>query len=289
MMPDPKYRNAFSMGTRLDAVFLDVSDEQADHLIERLKAEFSELENLLSNYRSDSELSRLNNKAYSNSVQVSSRLLDIITECHEYYLLTGGVFDPANPLIRQAEGHAGGGMDKVVTDRSDNSVRFLDGRVKIDSGGFGKGLAVREARKMLEAEGVENCLLSFGESSVLALGTHPAGDHWPVAVGDIFNRHSSVRTARLVDRGMSTSGTGMVNNEGIFVAAGNIIDPRSGESIDEPRTVTFVSEDALEAEILSTALLVDNACLGDDFCRAGREAFEVCHELNGNYKVNELL
>ncbi|MCF8224182.1 MAG: FAD:protein FMN transferase [Bacteroidales bacterium] len=286
---NPKYRNAFSMGTRLDAVFLGVSDKQADHLIERLKAEFSELENLLSNYRSYSELSRLNNKAYSNSVQVSSRLLDIITECHDYYLLTGGVFDPAGPATSPGEGPPEGGMARVVTDRSDNSVRYLDGRVKIDSGGFGKGLAIREARKILEAEGVENCLLSFGESSVLALGTHPAGDHWPVAVADIFNRHSSVRTARLVDRGMSTSGTGKVDKEGIFIAAGNIIDPRSGASVTEPRTVTFVSEDALEAEILSTALLVDNGCLGDDFCKTGREAFEVCYELNGNYKVNELL
>ena len=45
----------------------------------------------------------------------------------------------------------------------------------LDFGGLGKGLALDDIKRLLLEEGVQSCFVSFGESSILALGRHPTG------------------------------------------------------------------------------------------------------------------
>ena len=168
------------------------------------------------------------------------------------------------------------------------SVRYHGKNVKIDSGGFGKGLAMRIVRSILTVEGPDDALISFGESMILAMGKHPHGEYWPVAVEGIFEKQSVARVARLNDQSISTSGTGFVDSHGVFRPSYNIFDPRTGKAIDEPKTVSFVSDDPLEAEILSTSLLIDSTCLPDEFKSSGKQAFSVIYDSNKNFVVREI-
>lgn len=289
------------MGTRLDAVFINVDPGKVDLLAERIRHDIDRIEATLSIYRKDSELSVLNATAYKKEIVVSPFLFETIGSCLDYYKLTGGVFDAGkgkltgfaqrknarekantDSLIEQS------GMELVEINNQKRSVRYHGKNVSIDPGGFGKGLGIRSVKAILLSEGIDNALVSFGESTVLAMGTHPHGKHWPIAVADIYNKQSIVRLARLSDNCLSTSGTGFVDEGGVFRSSGNIIDPRTGESMDDPRTVSLVSDDPLEAEVLSTALLIDSDCLPDDFDRTGREAFAVIYDTGKNFVVKEI-
>ena len=296
-----EYRNFFSMGTRLDAVFINVDPARVDMLTERTRHILDHIESALSIYRDDSELTLLNENAYGKEIAVSPLLFEAICLCIDYYKLTGGVFDAG---IGRLTGFTGGmghggkkdrkvadgqsGMGLVEISEAKKSVCYHGKNVLIDPGGFGKGLAISKIKEVLLSENIDNALVSFGESTVLALGSHPHGKHWPIAVSDIYNKQSVVRMAKLRDNCLSSSGTGFVDKDGVFRSSGNIIDPRTGKSMDEARTVSVVSDDPLEAEILSTALLVDTDCLPDDFDRSGREAFAVIYDSMKKFVVNEI-
>lgn len=296
-----EYRNFFSMGTRLDAVFINVEDERADELASLLRKELGKLENILSNYRADSELSVLNRNAYENDVKVSPYLLNTIISCIAYYEITNGVFDAGKGKLTGSDNLLtklkppeleslikSSGMGMVKVNRRSRTVRFLGKNVQLDSGGFGKGLAINKVKEVLVTEGISNALVSFGESSVLALGAHPHGNHWPIAVSDIYKKQSVARLARLTDKTISTSGTGFVDEKGVFQPSYNIIDPRTGQAVIEARTLSVISDDALEAEVLSTALLIDPDCLSGNFDRKGKEAFAVVYDFRKNFAVREI-
>jgi len=290
------------MGTRLDAVFINVDEKQADNLASRIKNDFNRLENILSIYKPDSELSILNRTAFKKDIPVSRELFEALILCIDYYKLTNGVFDAGRAKLTgsasgkvQNEGRdhspllESSGIGLVEINKKGKSVRFHGKNVKIDPGGFGKGLAMRLVKKILVAEGPGDALISFGESMILAMGKHPHGKYWPVAVEGIFEKQSVTRMASLSDQSISTSGTGFVDTHGVFRPSYNIFDPRTGKIIDEPLTVSFISDDPLEAEILSTSLLIDSACLPDEFVREGKQAFSVIYDNKKSYIIKEIL
>jgi len=288
------------MGTRLDAVFINVQSEKADILASQINKELDKLEKILSFYRPDSELSILNRNAYIKDFKVSTYLLETINLCIDYYKLTNGVFDAGRAKLtgikyldrREASVDTSSVLNssgiELVEIKPDNTIRYHGKDVQLDPGGFGKGLAMRRVKELLMAEGIDNALVSFGESSILALGAHPHGDHWPIAVTDIFTRQTVARLARLSNRSISTSGTGFVDESGIFRPSQNIIDPRTGNPLVTPLTVSVISDDPFEAEVLSTSLLIDNNCLSPEFEKSGKEAFAVIYDIRKNFVVKEI-
>jgi len=223
-----EYRNFFSMGTRLDAVFINVETYRVDEVAKNIRHLLDHVEATLSIYRKDSELSVLNATAHDKDIKVSPFLFETISQCRDYYELTGGVFDAGlGKITGSTKNRAKGdklnkslagqsGMSLVEIDEKKQSVRYHGKNVLIDPGGFGKGLAMGKIKTMLLLENIDNALVSFGESTVLAMGRHPHGKHWPIAVADIYNKQSIVRMAKLSDNCLSSSGTGFVDDSGAF-------------------------------------------------------------------------
>lgn len=290
------------MGTRLDLVITGVDDIKADHLAAVITGRLEELEQVLSIYRSDSELSVLNREAAIRPAAVSDHLMSIILKCVEYYKLTNGIFDISRARLTRLwkDGNKidprivkkladSTGMDKVKIDKERSVVSFESEEVELDSGGFGKGVAIEEIRRILKSEGVNNSLISFGESSVAGIGIHPHGPYWPIAVTNIFDNSKPVKVVELVDSTMSTSGAGFRDGKGSFRSSCNIIHPFTGEPVCDPRTVTVVCDDPFLAEVLSTALLIDNNCLVNDIkTKIEFEAFEVIYNVEKQVRIVEL-
>ena len=143
-------------------------------------------------------------------------------------------------------------MDRIEFDDANRTVRFAHPATEIDFGAVGKGFALDEIRPLLAEAGVGNALISFGESSILALGRHPYGEHWEIGV-----RHpvtdKAVRTVALRDEALSVSGLRRVSREGVPDLQGHIVAPSSGEVVVRPLSVAVKSASAFEAEALSTA------------------------------------
>jgi len=132
----------------------------------------------------------------------------------------------------------------------------------------------------LRAHGVERAFLSFGESSITVLGSHPHGPAWPVGIANMFLPSETVHTFQLRDAALSSSGTAPQNCPDGPQALGQIFDPRSGRPIEGYRTMSVACPSGIEAEVLSTALLVtperDRPALLSGFC--GASAIEIVYD-----------
>jgi hypothetical protein len=89
-------------------------------------------------------------------------------------------------------------------------VPFRNEVVQVDFGGFGKGYALERIRKLLLSHGILNAFISFGESSVLALGNHPHGTGWKAGVNHQMITGNSLFSFDLQNESLSTSGMGQI-------------------------------------------------------------------------------
>jgi FAD:protein FMN transferase len=172
------------MHSVMDIILHGLTDKSADVLFHKIQSEVVVLENLLSDYDPSAETYILNNKAQHQWVTVSDRLWDIVMECRHFYDLTKGYFDIGcgwhKKLPAGISGSSAGGLRLLETDENHRQIKFAGPEIALDFGGIGKGLLLREVDKLLTHNGVENCFISFGGSSILTRGHHPHGDNWPV-------------------------------------------------------------------------------------------------------------
>ena len=228
-------------------------------------------DSLLSTWRDDSELARLNHMPPGQTAPVPPTLAPILAEVVRWSRATGGAFDPAIGALVDAWDTRGRGrvptgeeLARALERSGPRAIELsADGRAWrrsadgawLDSGGFGKGAALAAARDSLAAHGVGSALLDFG-GQVLALGPDTAGGAWSVPVAHPARRLEPVARLALRDRSASTSSQSERFVEVGGRRYGHIFDPRTGRPVPAWGSVTVVARDPLLADILSTALLV---------------------------------
>jgi thiamine biosynthesis lipoprotein len=263
------------MGTRL-LIEAEGGDEGA---IEAAFDEVARLEQVLSNWRADSEVSRLNAAAARAPVRCSPDLFAAVCASLEWAGRTSGAFDPTvEPWVRRlglrdpqdrlpgvvapAETDGGAAPDGIPavgwrlvrTSPADRSVRFRRQGVGLDFGGIGKGIALDAAAKVLREHGVVSARLDFG-GQVLFAGTPPATG-WRVALSDPGDRDRALEIVTVAAGSVSTSGNQERSRAGPAGAVGHLLDPRTGRPAPFDGSVTVRAEDATSADALSTALFV---------------------------------
>ena len=268
-------RNA--MATRFEMVLhgddlarLRAAGEEALEEIERL-------ESRLSIYRESSEISNLNARAAISPVRVSPALFDLLQRAKALHKETGGAFDISiAPLVR-CWGFMGGtgrlpdpaeiekararvGMDLVLLNPEDRSVRFSRTGVMLDLGAIGKGYAIAQAAEVLKEAGVSSALLHGGTSSICAIGHPPESDAWQVAIegppGPGETPPALLATVPLRDEALSVSAVWGRSFVAEGKRLGHVLDPRSGQPAGSALLAAVVLPDATDTDALSTALLV---------------------------------
>ncbi len=289
------------MHTRFSMVLVGIDNPQAEALAHFTENELRTQEQLMSRFDTTSPVSELNRHSVESDFKPPAALWEILRLCREYWERTGGAFDitqwPLNHLWRKhlergeqpapqdiARFQERSGMQNLALDQAARTVRFLKEGMSIDLGGFGKGLALERLAQSLRTHGVKQALLSFGESSITVLGSHPHGPAWPVGITNVFDPSDIVHTFHLKNGSLSSSGTAPFNSMGGARRFGQIIDPRSGRPIEGYRTMSVASPSGIEAEVLSTALLVTpehkRARLLSEFPAAS--AIEFAYQLSKN-------
>ena len=234
-----------AMGSRLELVLFSVSHQEGMDLAERIQHIVAEIENCLSHFIDTSPVGYFNDLAKNNTrIQLNDPLL--IEAVNAGLVLgnqTDGLFSIFNqPFAACLEN------DEVVLEKSN---------LRLDFGGMGKGLALDKIRKILCEAKIEQALVSFGESSILSLGAHPHGTHWPLGVLNPYAKGEMLSTLRVRDAMVSISST-IMGGRGKEPATFNahIVDPRNGSKITSSRTAAVVGPSGVVVEALSTALIV---------------------------------
>ena len=248
-----QHRTFGSMHSVVDMIFPGMTDRAADALFKKIRSEALMLESLLSDYDPSAETYILNEKARHQWVQVSTRLWDILTECRHFHALTKGYFDIGSGWHKKAnKGTIGGiatGLPLQETDEEQKRIRFTGAEIALDFGAIGKGLLLRETDTLLTKSGVENCLISFGGSSILTRGHHPHGDHWPV---DFRSQPDMNPVFRMKDDFASFShGT-----PGEMNATAHIMNPYTNKTGGNFRISGVQADCPVIAEVVSTILIL---------------------------------
>jgi thiamine biosynthesis lipoprotein len=227
--------------------------------------EIDRIDRLMSHYRRDSPLSRLNREAANGPVAVDPELLAFLAECLRWSRESDGAFDiTVGPLMKawgffRDEGRVPGedelaqalslvGHRHVLLDRAKGTVRFDRPGVELDPGGIGKGYAVDRVVELLRRRGVASALVNLGGSSVYGLGAPPGRRAWEVGIQDPTGPGKSALTVRLRNRALSVSGGYERFFEKDGVTYSHIMDPRTGRPVQG---------------VLSVAVLTDTATTGD--------------------------
>jgi thiamine biosynthesis lipoprotein len=259
------YRQIKSMGTRLEILIPGIEEYEGLALIRALKAEIEVLERQISNYNPDSDLSKINRDAFNNKIKVSGYLKEMISHGIDYHFLTEGFYDfslggwTSKPDLIMDTGERFLNLRKTPFNQrillEDDLLSFLNQDVRIDSGGIGKGMALKIIEKMLRKENFQSAFISFGGSSILAIGKHPYGDSWKLGIQHPNKEGEIIAEIILENNSLSISGNSF-NNRKKYGNVGHILDPVKGTFYALDDIISVSSDDPVEAEVLSTALTV---------------------------------
>lgn len=260
-----------AMGTVLEITLGRGGEVDADALLARLFAEAGRLERIFTRFDEESALSRLNRAAGSGPQPVPEELAEILIASRHWWKRTGGSFDvTVGPLVALWKGaesagqppapavlmatRARVGSDRIRVSRAEGTAELAQPGMSVDLGGIAKGFAVDRLARELRAAGVDAALVSFGQSSLWAIGTPPDAHGWRVLLRDAADGFVGVATLR--DRALSVSGSLGQWREIAGRRFGHVLDPRTGQPVTRRLQVAVTARNAVAAEALSTALLV---------------------------------
>lgn len=256
------------MGTFVTISVYDGDRSRASSAIEHAFEAIEKVDRLMSTYKKDSEVSRLNRNGYLDFV--SSELAYVLRKARQYSEMSDGAFDitvkPVLDLYKRSFETRNSLPDakelaevlKLVDYRNvvvvDKRVELKPKGCMIDLGGIAKGYAIDQAIKALQENQINHGLVNAG-GDIRTFGTKPDGTQWKVALQNPRDPDDYITKLELNDRAVATSG----DYERYFdesKSTHHIMDPKTGKSATELISVTVVAERAIDADALATAVFV---------------------------------
>ena len=259
-----------AMGTQFRIVVYVTDSASAIPVIERAFARVDTLEQIMSDYRNDSELNRLSRTAGRDTfVAVREDLWYVLQLAQRVSRRSRGAFDvsigPLSKLWRRAfrQREMPDGEDIALAQsrvdyrwielrKRDHRVRLRGKDLRLDLGGIAKGYAIDAAAAVLREAGITRLLVDGGGD--LYLGDPPPGrPGWRV--------RSPQGETELRNVAIATSGDQYRYLEWKGRRYSHLIDPRTGYGVTHRRSVTVQAPSAVVADALASAasILVHSA------------------------------
>jgi len=262
-------RETAIMGTRCAVELWTEDHARGEAAIEQVFAEMRRIDALMSHYKPDSELSRVNARAAEEPVKVSRELFDLIALALDYSRITNGAFDITYASVgylydfrkrihpgREQIGAALPAIDyrHVKLDPKTLTIRFERPGVRIDLGGIAKGYAVDRGIELLQAAGFTRAMVNAGGDTRI-IGDR-FGKPWIAGIRHPNDEGKIALRIPIEDAALSTSG----DYERFFDEGGvryhHILDPKTGDSARQLRSVTIIGPNATRTDALSTSVFV---------------------------------
>jgi len=265
----PLFLEGSTMGTTYHITLLKVPQQiKKDQLKQEVDKLLAEINQQMSTYKKDSELSLLNQNPSTDWIPISKALLTVIQEALRISALSEGAFDiTVGPLVNLWGFGPKWQEDKMPTQEEINqlkqkvnyqylsiqldppAIKKTKPDVYIDLSGIAKGYGVDVIANFIEKQGILNYLIEIG-GELRTKGSNPQGEAWKVAVEKPIPNIRTVQTVVPVhDAGIATSG----DYRNFFELNGrrfsHIIDPKTGE----PVQTNVVSATILDSKSCMTA------------------------------------
>jgi FAD:protein FMN transferase len=240
---------------------------------EQLKKLFDVVNQSMSTYIPDSDISRINQG--DTTVVVNEYFVEVFNASKELWLATNGYFDPTvGPLVNAYGFGPEGTLKGIDSTQIDSILQFVgyeklkltsdrrvlkqDPRTYIDFNAIAKGYAIDLLGRILEDNEVENYLIEVG-GELLGKGiNNKTGNNWIVAVDDPtqLEKRELIKKLKLIDRAMATSGNYRKTRIDPVTKAKYVhtINPKTGW----PK----------KSNVLSVSVLAENCMLADGYATA---------------------
>ncbi len=262
----------YMMGTSVEVRAYNGDEATRTVAIDEAFAAIAEVDRVMSNYRADSELARVNTGAATAPVTVSDALFSVIAAAQQVSDRSGGAFDiTVGPLMKlwgfhDKKPHVPSaseldtikpliGYRNILLDDSAHTIRFARPGVEIDLGAIGKGFAVELAANTLKRHGLDGFIDAGGNQYML--GLPPGKRTWTVGVRDPDHPDGLIGEIESAGGAVSTSAnyaTFLIGPDG--KRYGHHMDPRTLHPTDACLSVTTISADGTLADAVSTAAFV---------------------------------
>jgi len=261
------------MGTTVRVVLYASDRDIADAAASQALARVGALDAILSDYRADSELSRLTRDGVGTPIPISEDLFRVLDAAQSLALRSHGAFDitvgPLSQIWRRArrqiamptseelsQARAVTGFRLLILDSDRRTAMVTKGGMRLDAGGIAKGYAADQALSVLAGRGLDRSLVAVGGD--LAIGEAPPGAAgWEVVLAGLAPDRSAPGSPLTLTRaGVSTSGDAEQWVEIDGQRYSHIVDPATGLGRTGHRSVSVVARDAMTSDMLATAVNV---------------------------------
>ena len=282
------------MGTRIYVEAWHANPIQGEQALDAVMADMRRIDALMSHYKPDSQISLINTRAALEPVAVDPELFDLIRTSIHFSEITEGAFDityasvgylydyprhvhPTEAQIKAAL--PGINYKNLILDAEHHTVKFARDGMRIDLGGIAKGYACDRGVEILKSFGVAHAIVTAGGDSRL-LGDRN-GKPWNIGIRHPDDKNKVVLTMPLMDVGVSTSGDYERYFEEDGVRYHHIIDPKTGESPHEVRSVTIIGPTATDTEGWSKGVFIKGPVEGIRLIEQHPEMDAVVVDRNG--------
>jgi thiamine biosynthesis lipoprotein len=271
-------RHRMVMGTFARVVVIAKDSDDAGKCIESAFAQINKVDDSMSDYKSDSEISRVNREGFRKAVKLSQSTYDVLQRSIEFSELTDGAFDitvgPLVELFREAkeknvlaeqdeidDAKSKVGFEKLKLDNENRTVQFTVEGMQLDLGGIAKGYAVDKAVETMQSRGAISGMVDLG-GDIRCFGAPLKGrDHWVIGLQNPdIGRDSAgpevLLKLKMTNGAIATSGD---YQQYILIEGkrySHIIDRKTGTSSEGLSSVTIIADNATNADALATAVSI---------------------------------
>ncbi|KFF03566.1 FAD:protein FMN transferase [Flavobacterium reichenbachii] len=260
------------MGGRFDISIVAKDSATASQKIEEVIAEITRIENLISDWKSDSQVSEVNQNSGIRPVKVDREVFELTQRAIQLSKITNGGFDvsfaamdriwkfdgsmtemPSAEAIKKSVEKVG--YQNIILDSVQSTIFLKLKGMKIGFGALGEGYAADKCRDMMIAKGIEAGIIN-GSGDMSTWGKQPNGSPWKIGITNPFNPEKLLAVVPLEQEAVTTSGS----YEKFVVFDGkrysHIINPATGYPATGLCSVTVFGPNAETANGLSTSLMV---------------------------------
>lgn len=261
------------MGSKFEITVVDKDSLSAEKAIDKAILEITRIENLISEWRPETQVSEVNRNAGIKAVKVDKELIELTKTAIRFSELTDGAFDisivamdkiwkfdgtmetlPDADAIKSSIRNVG--YQNIEIDTVKSTLFLKNKGMKIGFGSIGKGYAADRARTLLKQDGVMGGIINAsGDMSIW--GTQTNGETWAIGVNNPFRPE---KIASVIQKREEISITTSGNYEKFVEIDGkrysHIINPKTGMPSSGLASVTVIGPDATTANGFSTSLMV---------------------------------
>ncbi|MCB0283342.1 MAG: FAD:protein FMN transferase [Calditrichaeota bacterium] len=256
-----------------------INSDRYDYYAQAAQAAFIEIDRLeteLSRFIENSDVSRINALKLNESAIVGPDVLNCLKMCADLYKNTEGLFDiTAGSLYdswKYSSNHQSGNNSNkslfpwLYIDSESFTVKKVNENISIDLGGFGKGYALEIVKDILYEWGTKSFMLNGGMSTVLASEDHD----WCISLSHPVSG-KIIHEINL--KGNALSGSGINKGQ-------HIINPVSGEPVNDKIAAWAIAKNAAVSDALSTAFMLMPEDKIEEFCDKNEETGALIIENN---------